>query len=416
MARRLRSITVIVGILATGCQKSPTAPSNQAAVGDGRTYYVAANQLGADNGRCDGSAPTDQGNGRCPFRDFRSPRTAALLAGGALVRVEVRAGTYTFVGEGLTVNGAGTTPDQGTVLTSFDGETVIFDGEEAFNGTVRVSGRFVTISGITFIRGGGANLEVRGGQQVRVLGNRFLSNRSSDSLKGSAGAADVEIRDNEFSNWDSQAIDITSGTRWTIVGNHFHDALQPRAKAIGAKLGARDIRISGNRFRRSGGIALGGTASAHPDTHEGFGIIVEDNRFEDIGGHVATFYSCLGCGFSDNVIDGAERGVRLGGLVIEGSSGCPGGCQPTRDATVTRNRLRALTGDAEAPAGLFWLAEGSERQGLTAAENLYCIDTGQQARFAYAGSVLGFAEWVRSVASDTTSVVAPAQDQRCQGW
>jgi hypothetical protein len=382
----------------------------------GRTYYVAANQPGADNDRCDGSAPTDLGNNRCPFRDFRSPRTARVLNGVASVRVEVRAGTYTFVGEGLTVQGTGPTADQGVVLAAFGDEQVIFDGEATLNATVRVSGRFATVTGITFVRGGGYNLELRGGQHVRIVGNRFLSNASSDSLKGSDGAADVEIRNNEFSQWDSQAIDVTSGARWEIFNNTFHDPLKPRSKAIGAKLGSRDIHVIQNQFRSSGGVALGGTSAVHPDTHEAFGVVVERNTFERIGGYVAALYSCLGCRFSDNVVDRAEFGLRLGGSNLDGSSGCAGGCQPTRDPVVNNNRFREIVGDAATPSDVFWLLDATERQGLSAAENVYCVSGAQPARFALAPNVLTFAEWTRIVQTDATSTVASSQDSRCQGW
>ena len=405
-------------LLAAGCGNSPTSPTDSSPPTSAgpRTYYVAANEPGADNTRCDGLAPRDEGSNRCPFRDFRSPRTAALLRGVASVRVEVRSGTYTFVGEGLSLDSTARSASETIVLAAYAGEQPVFDGEEQWNGTVRVSGQYASVEGMTFVRGGGANLEVRGGRFVRIAGNRFLSNRSSDSLKGSGGAQDVEIRNNEFTRWDSQAIDMTQSGRWTIADNTFHDPSQPRAKAIGAKFGSRDITISGNTIRAAGGVALGGTSAAHSDNYEALNVVVQGNRFESIGGHVATFYSCVGCRFVDNTIDRAERGVRLGGVGIEGPSGCAGGCQPTRDATINGNRLRELSGDGEAPSGLFWLAESSERQGLTAANNVYCVMPGQEARFAFAGGMLGFADWVRGVQTDSSSTVAPSADAPCQGW
>jgi hypothetical protein len=420
IARSRISLAVsLCGLLfAVACGSSPTSPSDASPpVPSGpRTYYVAANEPGADNTRCDGLSPRDEGGNRCPFRDFRSSRTAGLLRGVASVRVEVRTGTYTFVGEGLSLDSTARSAAETSVLAAYAGEQPIFDGEEQLNGTVRVSGQYANVEGITFVRGGGANLEVRGGRFVRLTRNRFLSNRTSDSLKGSGGAADVEIRDNEFTGWDSQAIDMTGNARWTIADNVFHDPLQPRAKAIGAKLGSRDIIISGNTVRNAGGIALGGTSAAHSESNEVSNMAVQGNRLESIGGHAATFYSCVGCRFTDNSVDRAERGVRLGGVAIEGPSGCAGGCEPTRDAVVSRNRLRGLTGDGEAPPDLFWLVEGSERQGLTAADNTYCVSPGQEARFAFAVGILSFADWVRGVQTDGSSVVVVASDARCQGW
>jgi Right handed beta helix region len=314
----------IVGMALAGCGGgSGGSPSGPSAVDPGgptgsttaRTYYVAINEAGADNERCDGSSPTNLGGGRCPFRDFRSGRTFSLVNNVANVRLEVRRGTYNFVNEGLSITGTGRSVDESVVLAGHNGEEVIFDGEERLNATLRVAGQYVTVTGITFIRGGGYNVELRGGRQVRILNNRFLSNRSSDSLKGTDGAADVEVRGNTFTQWDSQAIDVTNVSRWTIVDNLFHDASRGTGP-LGAKAGSRDVRFTDNRIRNAGGLSMGGTSSSHSNAYEAYSIVAERNTFDHVIGHAAMFYSCLGCRFADNTVSTAERGVRLGGVLF----------------------------------------------------------------------------------------------------
>src|SRR5438045_3770265 len=95
-AGRAHYIFVVVALVLTSCNRSPTGGSDVVnpppieqggdptgfpplacpapAPKGGTTYYVAVNQPGADNERCDGLSPTNQGNGRCPFKDFLSHR------------------------------------------------------------------------------------------------------------------------------------------------------------------------------------------------------------------------------------------------------------------------------------------------------------------------------------------------------
>src|SRR6185436_2535108 len=173
------SVWLVVGVALTmaGCQQSPTGPDeapsalagNNAASG---TYYVAAGETGADNERCDGRSPSFVAAGRCPFRDFSSNRTQALLTGARAVRVELRAGTYAMPG-GLTVEGTGTSESQRVVLTNYGGEAVVLDGGSVAREVLRVSGRYVTVQGLTIQNSAAYNLEVRGGQQVLLADNRF---------------------------------------------------------------------------------------------------------------------------------------------------------------------------------------------------------------------------------------------------
>ena len=399
----------------SGCKSAGDSPTGPSGVSVTRTYFVAINQPGADNQRCDGSSPTDLGNGRCPFRDFQSGQTFRLVNGVANVRLLVRAGTYRFVNEGLSITGTGTSASETVSLEAYNGEEVIFDGEDRLRELLRVSGQFVLVRGITFERAGGYHLEVRGGRNVRITENRFRANNSSDALKGDGGAADVEVIGNDFTQWASQAIDLTNVARWTITGNTFHDS-QRDTGPLGVKLGSRDVRFRDNRIRDAGGLSLGGTSATHVNSHEAYEIVAERNTFERISGHVVTFYSCRMCRFVDNDITGAQRGVRLGGELFQGPSGCAGGCRASEETTVFRNRFRDVSGDAQAPPSLFWLVDPSDRHGLAASDNLYCADAGQPARFAIVPSIIDFAEWTRAMQTDSSSVVTSRGDPRCQSW
>src|SRR5262249_49367047 len=80
-----------VALVIAGCHQSPTRPAESPSpiAGSSGTYYVAAGESGADNERCDGRSPTFVAAGRCPFRDFSSSRTQALLTTVRAVRLEL---------------------------------------------------------------------------------------------------------------------------------------------------------------------------------------------------------------------------------------------------------------------------------------------------------------------------------------
>jgi hypothetical protein len=328
--------------------------------------------------------------------------------------VSIRRGTYTLT-EGFAINGAGSSEAGRVVVEAYQGEDVVLDGRNAPRELLTVSGRFVTVQGLTLQNAGGYNLEVRGGQQVVIEGNRFGANRASDSLKGDGGAADVVVRDNEFTQWDSQAIDLTGVSRWRIERNRFHDPGGAGANAIGVKFGSRDVTITDNEFTNTQGLSLGGVSSAHGNPFEAVGVVASRNSFRTVAGFVATVYSCSGCRFQDNDVDGAGGGLRLVGAGTNGAGGCAGGCQPTRDMAASGNRLRNLQGGREGPANLFWAVEATEREGLAPSSNTYCEGTSGGARFWLAGDYVRFEDWVRAVPADASSAVAARTDQRCAG-
>lgn len=438
---RLTAMLATTLLLSVGCGNTPTsstdsmgsgmlppaAPSpvaplpcpSQDPVQGVTIYYVAINEPGANNDRCDGRSPVDAGNGHCPFKDFMSPRTRGLLQNVASVRVEVRAGTYSLAGAGLTglqVHGTGNSEAQRVVLTAYGDETVVFDGSQAVREVIRVSGQYTTVERVTFQNSRGYNLEVRGGHHHRIQCNRFLANVSSDSLKGDGGAELTEVRYNEFTQWDSQAIDITDVHQWTIEGNDFHHPLASDGVALVAKFGTRDVLITRNRFHDTRGITLGGVSGAHANLYEAYNLVAEHNTFDNVTGAVVEFYSCSNCAFSDNVVNNADAGIILGGEQYDGPSGCADGCRATRGAAVARNRIRGLRGDQEGRPNTFWGVYPAELAGLSAGGNVYCTPPGSEAQFWYEGRYMGFSAWTRTVGTDSTSTVSSTDRGPCLGW
>ena len=108
------------------------APELLATPGVTATYYVAIGEPGADNALCDGLAPTDEGGGRCPFRDLDALVARGLTTAKA-TRIELRAGTY-LVSEfgGFEVSGSGASaiasaPDQLPQQLVFDHARIVAD-------------------------------------------------------------------------------------------------------------------------------------------------------------------------------------------------------------------------------------------------------------------------------------------------
>jgi len=379
----------------------------------GPTYYVAINEPGADNSRCDGLSPTDRGNGHCPFKDFSSARTFALLRNVSGVRVEVRAGVYTFVDEGLTIQGTGTSEAGRIVLTAYQNEGVVFDGRNALREVIRMSGRFTALERVTIRNAAAYNVQVGTGSDQLIQCNRFLANLASDSLKGVDGASQTIIRDNDFSGWDSQAIDMTNVRSWTIANNDFHDPKNSTGNAIGAKFGSRDVRITGNRFRNTRGLSFGGTSTAHSDDFEAYNLVAERNVFDTGTGAIVRFYSCSNCTFQNNDAKAVGGGFVLFGEQTDGPSGCAGGCRPTQGTTITGNRLTDLRGT---PSNTFWGVYRHEAEGLTAGGNLYCVPPDQDPRFRLDDQDLVFTPWTNAIGTDGTSIVARSDSSVCNAW
>lgn len=393
-------------------------------------YYVAINEPGADNDACDGLAPTDEGGGRCPFRDFDSTRVRQLLVGVKNTRVEIRAGHYRlvpsrpfrvptaddpFVADGIHVESGGTRDAERVVLAAHAGEDVILDGEGHIREAVSVSGRYTLVEGLTIVNGGGYSLELRGGDHHRVRCNQ-IGWSGSDALKGDGGASDSEILFNEFSDWSSQAIDNTEVHRWRIEGNVFHHPRLSDANATGAKFGCTDVLYTGNVFHHTRGLSMGGTSSAHEGAVEAMRIVARGNLFHDVVGVVAKLYSCVDCEFVDNDVRDTGAGVYFEDAASAGPSGCPGGCGPSRGGRVAMNRFKRLDGGgSEGDANTFIWLSPTEADGFRAQANVYCVPAGAQARFGF-GEPVDFAAWQAATGTDADSVVHDDTDAACQGW
>jgi len=402
-----------VGSILSGAELPPLPCPVREDVTAGTVYYIAKNEPGADNESCDGLSPTNVGGGRCPFRDFHSSRTFGLLRDAAGVRVEVRTGTYTFQGEALTLRGVGSNEAERVVLTAYEDESVVLDGEDRLREVVRLAGSNTTVERLTLRNAGAYNVEVRGGENHRVQCNRIQANFRSDSLKGDGGAANTLVRHNDFSQWNSQAIDMTDVRNWTVANNSFHDPALPDAFAILAKLGSRHVRIVDNDFRDSAGIWFGGVSIAHSNRFEAFDVIAENNRFVGLSGVAAKFYSCSNCAFLGNDVNGAAGGIFLSGERFDGPSGCSGGCTPSRGTRVGGNRFRDMVAGLEGGPNTFWGMSSTEAEGLVSGGNLYCVSGGDTAKFQIDDRVLGFGEWTRSLETDESSEVKIDLDGNC---
>lgn len=404
------------------------------------TYYVATNEPGADNEACDGLVPSDEGGGHCPFKDLTSTRTKSLLDNVAGVRVELRTGTYVISDwEGFHVTGIGSSSEQSAILSSYAGEQVVLDvaipdgaGCAVVNGTpmpgcvrevVRVSGQYTVVQGITVQNGLGYQLEVYGGNHHLIRCNRFLVTQDfamrSDMLKGDAAASDVEVRDNEFSDWNSGAIDITGVGPWLIEHNEFHDPRDPNANVTGGKYGTHDIIVRDNTIHDMAGtgevFSLGGTGSPHPDEYEAYRIQIVRNHIARAEVKVVQFVSCQDCSFENNDLSNVGGGVLLSSAAngLPECSASSTGCKATTGARITGNRMRNLDGGGDpSQANIFMWADTGE-VGFEAGDNTYCAPDAGDARFGWMGSLVTFAEWTSSTGTDQSSRALSASDPAC---
>lgn len=407
------------------------------------TYYVAIEEPGADNDACDGRAPTDEGGGRCPFRDFDSDRTLGLLDGVASTRVEVRRGHYTVRGwDGLRVTGTGQSEDERVVLSAYPGEQPVLDvpapdgagcsaasareDPSCVRQVVRVSGRYTVVQGLTIQNGLGYHVEVTGGEQHLVrcntLGETVAFPMRSDCLKLDAGARDVEVSHNDFSRFRSQAIDMTEVFDVLIEDNDFHDPIDADAGATGTKLGAADVTIRGNRVHDMGAnprmhaFALGGTGTGHAHDHAAYRVRVEDNQVWDVAGVVAQLSSCQDCALEGNAMWNVGAGILLSASAT-GSPECTSdaaGCGPNEGTRIAENLLADLDGGGDpAQANVFVFVEPGEGTGLSAERNFYCAPSTAEARFGLDGELLAFDAWKAATGADASSQVLDPDEPPC---
>jgi hypothetical protein len=410
------------------------APELLATPGVTATYYVAIGEPGADNTLCDGRAPTDEGNGRCPFRDLDALVAHGLTTAKA-TRIELRAGTYPVVEfGGFELAGSGASANEPLVLSAYADEKPVLDIAIPDSDTctednlppgcvrqvVKVEGRFVVVQGLTVQNGLAYDIEVAGSDHT-IRCNRFTHTRPfgmhSDMMK--LYAANTRVEHNEYSNWASQAIDMAGATGGGIVieANDFHDPSDLGCGATGIKLGAHGIAVRNNTIHDitsphciSPRTVLGGGGTEQrgdPIETSASQIVVTGNHITNTNAVVAGFASCRACAFTDNVVAKAPAGVWLQSYVT-GNTGCgasPTGCLASTGFTVRGNRFTDLE------SKVFVVVDAGEEAGLTAADNIYCAAPPDAARFSWLGSELAFAAW--AAASGDTSTVVAADDPRC---
>ena len=408
-----------------------------------KVYYVAIGEPGADDQACDGLAPSDQGNGHCPFRDFDSDRTRALLDGVADTEVELRAGTYALHGwDGLRITGTGSSEVERVMLSAYPGEHPVLDvaspdgqGCTAANApdnpqcvreVLRISGTYTLVQGITVQNGLGYHVEITGGAhhqfRCNTLHETVAFPMRSDCMKIDAGANDVQVLHNDFSRFRSQAIDMTDVHDVLIEDNEFHDPVDDDAGATGSKLGASAIVIRNNRVHDMGpatsmhAFSLGGTGTLQYDhDHAASELQLIGNQVWNIAGIMAQLVSCASCTVEDNTLWNAGGGLRLSSAAT-GSDQCgvAGGCGPNQGTRIRGNRMRALDGGGDAAqANVFVFVDPGEAGGLRADDNVYCAPAAGDARFGVDGELVDFSAWQAATSTDATSAARASSDASC---
>lgn len=455
---RVGSLLVVVLGLA-GCSSDPETtprpddtedPCGQKALGAATAttrHYIAMNEPGADNDACDGLAPTDEGNGHCPWKDFTSPNTLHALDQVKSVRVDVRDGTYRVEGwEGIRVAGMGTSESERVILSAYPGESPILDvprpdgvgcteataesDPKCVREVVRVSGDFTLVQGFTIRNGLGFHLELTGADDATIRCNHFVEtvdfSMRSDQLKVDAGSTRVEISHNEFEAFRSQAIDMAPGYDVLIEKNRFHDPLEANSGIVGMKLGTsgviirdNDIHDLGSDFVNNQAFSMGGTGSVTVD-EDGFtahDLHVIGNRLSNTHGVLAQLIACQDCSVENNDVVNAGAGVFVRAQALGDVAQCAGGCKPSANPHITGNRFRQMIGNGEAGTeDSFIGAEAGEGTGIVAGGNLYCASVVSGAGFGWEGLIVEFDEWKTSSGTDADSVLVQDSDPRCQGW
>lgn len=406
------------------------------------TYYLAVEEPGADNEACDGLAPTDEGDGHCPFKDFSSERTRTLLTDVKNTRVELRAGTYVISGwDGLRVSGTGTSDAERLVLSAYPGEHPVLDvpapdgagctamtameDPDCVRQVLRIAGSYTQVQGLTIRNGLAYHAEINGGAEhvfrCNSLGETVAFSMRSDLLKIDGHASDVLVLNNDLHHFRSQAIDMTQVDRVFVRGNSIHDPIDDDAGATGCKYGARNVTIEDNDIFDFGDdpqshvFSLGGTGTEHDDPQTALGIHVQGNRVHNVPGLLAQLVSCAQCSITDNTVVGAGGGILISAAAL-GTAECtasPTGCAPSSDAVITGNRMRELRGGNEAgSADAFIIGEAGEGAGIQHAQNLYCASEPDAAHFGWNGIELDF-EAFREQTDDVGSRLLPSTDPDC---
>lgn len=425
----------------------PCSPKALEAATAETRYYVAQNQPGADNDACDGLAPTDEGNGHCPWKDFTSPVTLHALDQQKNVRLDVRDGTYQVEGwSGIHVAGMGASEAERVILSAYPGEAPILDvprpdgvgcteataeqDPKCVREVVRVSGKFTLVQGFTIRNGLGFHLEVTSAEDAAIRCNHFVETvafaQRSDQMKLDAGSSRIEISHNEFEAFRSQAIDMAPGFAVHIEHNEFHHPLDDNSGIVGMKVGSSGVFISdndvhdlGSAFNNSQAFSMGGTGSVTVDLdgYTASDLHVTGNRVKNTSGILAQMIACKDCSVEDNDLVNAGAGVFIRAQALADPAQCVGGCKPSATPRITGNRMRQMVGSGESgTADSFVGAEAGEGQGIVAGANLYCASNVASAQFGWEGLLVSFDEWKTMSGTDGDSVLVADTDPRCQGW
>jgi len=339
------------------------------------------------------------------------------------------------------VRGTGTSDSESTVLSSHAGEKVVRDvpapdgsgctqadapsNPNCVRQVVRVSGSHTVVQGITIQNGLGYQLEVNGGDHHLLRCNRLQETvafaQRSDAMKIDGGATDVTVRDNVFTRFRSQAIDMTGVERVLIEHNEFFDPAGADGGATGSKLGTRDVTIRDNDIHDIGPdphghvFSLGGTGSGYPGEYLAFGIKVTGNRVRNVSGILAQLVSCQGCEVTGNLVSDLGAGILLSAAGTRTTScSVASGCKPSTGSRIFGNKMRRLNGGGDpSQSNVFVAVDTGEGNAFSAGDNLYCASAADAHRFAWGGALVRFSEWLTASGTDASSTPLVDTDPRC---
>jgi len=383
-----------------------------------KTYYVATNEPGASNTACDGFAPTNEGGGHCPFKDFNDD-TRWLLFDVEGVKMVVREGTYVVknIEDGITINGKGD-EFHPVILTGYPGEKAIITPAEGVDSTIGIFGKHVIVENLAIQRDTVTHIPNTGrwnifieAEGVIIRNNILKGPVHQDSIK--IGISNfVFIFNNDISGYGSQSVD-SFGDNVLIKKNIVHDAIG-KGNAFGTKGGTLNYTVVDNVIHDlEGGLSFGGTGTLSKYKKDASGkylpaatnAVALGNTFYNINKTTAIhFQFCKDCTFEDNTVYDSVGGVIVG----IGAVGCeyspPGFCDlipRTSGATIRNNHFANMT------TGIA-LVEEDAKQGFISEGNTYYIDT--EPSFFYKKQTLTHQQFQQEFQTDFTSITRPLSE------
>jgi hypothetical protein len=352
------------------------------------TYYVAINEPGASNTNCDGLAPTNEGNGRCPFKDFSSQSVRDKLKNVSGTRMYVREGYYPIekMGSGnetgIQIQGTGD-EFKPVILSGYPNETATLDAGETFERAdkliaqrggqlteddinirqiISMDGQYEIVEGLTIKNGWRHNVLAAG--PYNIIRNNILIGAFEDSIKVTHEADYGYIFGNDISGYSSQAVDYFGIDNWLIKNNNIHHpnvdpvTREGNANGIGGKGGFTNLVIVGNKIHDfdsanqvPAAIVMGGTGDSSAFNKDFLGrvkpsatsMIAINNTIYNYKGPAVHFQYCENCVFASNTIYSTLGAFAIG---LQPSQDFPE-LPDTKNAVIKNNIFAGNQGDLE---------------------------------------------------------------------